>query len=131
MSIMGCDIILYLEYKNPITWNWEPFGYGYNIPRNYIMFAKMAGVRDEGNNTVFNAKGLPEDISEYIKAEFDKYLGYYHDPSWLSKDDFQICIESYKEDSQIDILEYKALFAAMNVFEKYRCESRIIFWFEL
>jgi len=69
---MGCDINLYLEYESPITKDWLPFGYGFYIPRLYDMFAKMAGVRSEGYDTIFRPKGLPADLSDYVKERYNK-----------------------------------------------------------
>jgi len=129
---MGCDIDLYLEYKSPITREWETFGYSYYIPRNYSMFAKMADVRSKGHKAIFQPKGLPHDLSEYINEEYEKvkiYENCCHTPSWLSKKEFGICIEAYDADAHMDILEYKAILASMTLFEEYKCDSRIVFWF--
>ena len=125
---MGCDIDLFLEYKNPITDEWMPFGYGYFIPRNYEMFAKMAGVRDNGQETIFQPKGFPENISEYVNAMYKQYEGEYHNVSWLNKEEFEICINGYKG-SPMDIIEYKAILVSMELFEENKIETRIIFWF--
>jgi len=130
---MGCDIHLFLEYKSPITNEWEPFGYEYYIPRNYEMFAKMAGVRDKGQETIFQPKGFPENmseyVSEYVNEMYKKYEGECHDGSWLNKEEFKICINGYKSGLPIDIIEYKAILASMELFEENGIETRIIFWF--
>ena len=57
---MGCNINLFLEYRSPSAKDWELYGYGYCIPRNYDMFAKMADVRSEGHSAIFQVKGLPD-----------------------------------------------------------------------
>jgi len=127
---MGCDLNLFIEYKSPITNEWRPFGYGYYIPRNYEMFAKMAGVRDKGSNTIFKPRGLPGDISEYVREQSEDSEKMHHDFSWLSREEFDICIKGYSA-SPIDIIEYKAIFASMALFEENKIETRIVFWFIL
>ena len=129
---MGTDINLFLEYKSPITEEWTIFGYGYYIPRNYEMFAKMAGVRSEKDDILYEAKGFPEDSTDDIKIEYEKYNKYEeccHTPSWLSKREFAHCIDTYNENTPNEILEYKAILASMALFEEYECETRIVFWF--
>jgi len=58
---MGCDIHVHVEYKADGKW------YHYNHPnvgRNYELFAKMAGVRDQGNiGPIVQPRGLPDDVS--------------------------------------------------------------------
>ena len=130
---MGTTINLFLEYKSHITNEWTAFGYGYYIPSNYEMFAKMAGVRNEKHNVLYVAKGFPKDATDYIKTEYIKasnYEGCCHNPSWLNKNEFADCVDTYDAD-KVDILEYKAILASMALFETYKCETRIIFWFEL
>lgn len=56
---MGCDIHCYIEFKEPGSDSWRPFGGRVNPGRNYAMFAALAGVRGEGPE----AKGLPGDES--------------------------------------------------------------------
>jgi len=131
---MGTTISLFLEYKSPITEEWTTFGYGYYIPSNYEMFAKMAGVRSEKYNTLYRAKGFPEDTADYIKAQYmeaNNYEECCHNPSWLNKNEFTHCVDAYNAGKQAEILEYKAVLASMILFEEYKCETRIIFWFAL
>lgn len=130
---MGTDINVFLEYKSPLIKEWTIFGYGYSIPRLYEMFAKMAGIRSEKYNILYAAKRFPEDATEFIKEEYNNmsnYEGCCHTPSWLSKNEFAHCIDTYSA-NQSQILEYKALLASMVLFEEYECETRIIFWFTL
>lgn len=68
-----------------------------NIPynsRNYDTFAILANVRnglgfagcDTGNgfNTIAEPKGLPEDASDFVKAESDRWDGDGHSHTWLT-----------------------------------------------
>lgn len=62
---MGCDIHLYVESKpkNCDTWFTTGFG-GEFSERNYTMFGKLAGVRDEPDyETFIEPRGVPKDIS--------------------------------------------------------------------
>ena len=132
---MGCDITLFLEYKSHISSQWQPFGYGeYHLPRNYDMFAQMAGVRNKGREVLFHAKGMPYDVSEYVNEKYAKdkiHTNEIHSPSWLTKGEFALCVDAYSKSPQKDIVEYKAILAAMSAFESNDCDTRIIFWFTL
>ena len=131
---MGTDIEIFLEYKSPTTDEWTVFGYGYNIPRNYEMFSKMAGVRSDKYDALYVAKGLPSDLSEYVKEKYANvsiYEDMSHNPSWLSKNEFAYCVDKYSQSKQAEILEYKVLLASMVSFEELMCETRIVFWFIL
>ena len=132
---MGTDISLFLEYRSRIALEWEALVYGpCNIPRNYDMFAKMAGVRSDGRMVLYTAKGIPDNLSEYLKGKYasaGNYEGLCHHASWLSKNEFSHCIGSYNASKQTEILEYKAVLASMILLEEYECNARIVFWFML
>jgi len=131
---MGTNIDLYVEYRSPITKGWEPFGYGYYMPRNYQLFARMAGVRDELHEVLYHPKGIPESLSEFFLSKYEdsqKHAECCHHSSWLNNKDFSICMNTCKPDNQKDILEYQALLAAMNVLEENGCDTRVVFWFIL
>ena len=77
---MGCDIHIITEIKENNKWKYVP-----EIPksfdkRNYNLFAILAGVRDSWNSQIFEAKGLPNDISgkkfNFIRYR-DKYKSVY------------------------------------------------------
>lgn len=82
---MGCDIHLYIEHKNKNEIYWSNFGGEINPGRNYGIFLKLCGVRNQGEiNSMLKPKGLPEDISWkvrddntlFIDDEGAKYEGY-------------------------------------------------------
>lgn len=65
---MGCDIHLYLEYKEaPEKDYWQPFG-GRLSERNYTMFGLMAGVR--GGPALVEPKGLPGDVAYRAESDY-------------------------------------------------------------
>lgn len=73
---MGCDIHIITEIKENNKWKYVP-----EIPksfdkRNYNLFAILAGVRDSWNSQIFEAKGLPNDISGK-KFNFIRYRDEY------------------------------------------------------
>lgn len=95
---MGCDIHLFTERKRSINneqkWvnidNWKVNPYykennedgerKYNVNsayrhRNYALFSILADVRNSsGNEPIAEPKGLPEDVSDVVKAE-SEYWG--------------------------------------------------------
>lgn len=83
---MGCDIHSHAERKNP-NGEWEivslidpPFNW-----RSYGVFAFLAGVRNYSAVTpIAPPRGLPEDISNSVKADYDSWNSDAHTPSWLT-----------------------------------------------
>ena len=65
--------------------------------RNYDLFAILADVRNglgfagvqtgEGFNVIAEPRGLPSDVSPYVKKEFGGDESWYHSTSWLSLDE--------------------------------------------
>lgn len=54
------------------------------VSRNYELFARLAGVRGEGPPP----KGLPDDVSEFVEAEYEGWGHDAHSVSWYSADEF-------------------------------------------
>lgn len=59
---MGCDIHPYIEVKPSSSSRWLLYA-EFWLPRDYMMFALLAGVRRESKGTegiyLYEAKGLP------------------------------------------------------------------------
>lgn len=136
---MGCDIALCIEYKYPKVPGWNCFGNAsLSLPRNYQMFARMAGVRDEHGICLFPAKGIPGDISYYTAMQVlqdadkdDKTLDpFYHSHSWLDCAALSVCIDAYRGDSG-DTAEYRAILSVLRCFEQQNFPSRVVIWFYL
>jgi len=68
---MGCDIHAYVEYKE--TGEWRHFA-SLSMKRNYGVFACMANVRNSGEATVFEAKGIPDDLGWTVASEYLFYI---------------------------------------------------------
>jgi len=81
---MGCDIHLYIEYKNKKVAfdgykdNWHSFGKRINPGRNYAMFALMANVRNHYSDgklpVLVEPRGMPDDVGYYVKDESQIYI---------------------------------------------------------
>lgn len=81
---MGCDIHLYIEYKNKKVAfdgykdNWHSFGKRINPGRNYAMFALMANVRNyysDGKLPVLvEPRGIPDDAAYYSSGDDRIYI---------------------------------------------------------
>jgi len=64
---MGCDIHVFVEYKEKKGDWWQGFGSEIHLDRNYSMFSFMCdGVRSDHDNG-YKARGLPEDLSHRAK----------------------------------------------------------------
>jgi hypothetical protein len=81
---MGCDIHLYIEYKNKKVAfdgyknSWHSFVQRINPGRNYAMFALMANVRnwysDGALPVLVEPRGMPDDVGYYVKDESQIYI---------------------------------------------------------
>lgn len=82
---MGCDIHTYCERKNA-KGEWEyvagvtPFDW-----RSYGVFGWLAGVRNYSAITpISDQRGMPEDVSEDVLGEYERWGDDAHSASWLS-----------------------------------------------
>jgi len=69
---MGCDIHLYMEYKDPTNTaytSWSNFGRSFYVGREYGLFGYLAGVRGSGP-AVVPARGYPEDAGWDTNDDF-------------------------------------------------------------
>ncbi len=79
---MGCDIHLHVEAK--IKGKWEHYSHPF-ISRNYWLFSRMAGVRDNGEIcAIAKPRGLPGDISASTQFDAGQWGSDAHTCSWLS-----------------------------------------------
>lgn len=96
---MGCDIHMYVEYRDDSTQNWvsgdlfrminTSSGPEYNVveiynERNYSLFGILAGVRNMDYEPISYPKGLPKDTCEIIKKEYQKWIDDLHSASYLT-----------------------------------------------
>lgn len=84
---MGCDIRLYIEV---LTENgWELYSHP-SIRQDYELFAKMAGVRNDGEiEPISPPKGLPHGISYIVRKSAESWGMDGHSHSWLGSDEIR------------------------------------------
>lgn len=108
---MGCDIHLHAEVKidydkiipgrtsgesDAIPLRWEHYAH-LSIPRNYDLFACMAGVRNYENiQPMVEPRGLPEDISGVTLFDWMRGMGDWHTPSWFNAEEIAM-LEDWAE----------------------------------
>jgi hypothetical protein len=132
---MGCDIHLFTERKRSINneqkwvnvdnWKLNPYyaeddtdeecQYTLNSAyrhRNYALFSILANVRnDSENKPISEPRGLPEDISEVVKSESDRWDGDGHSHSFFTMK------ELYEYYEQNNIVKFSGLVDANGVKE--------------
>ena len=90
---MGCDIHLHTEVK--INGGWYHYSCP-NVPRNYRMFEKMAGVRGDVAEAIVAPKGLPESSTFLTRLSHGLMDLDAHTASWLSWDEIKELYEWLK-----------------------------------
>lgn len=128
---MGCDIHLYVEYKRTVNGKeqWLNGDYFKSNPyhkdegereyekvkldhgRNYQLFSTLAGVRDytEKVTPVSEPKGIPEDASEFVREENERWQGDGHTHSWLT------LAEMREYQKQKPVMHYTGLLAPIDL----------------
>lgn len=85
---MGCDIHAYAEKRNGERWvevDCLPDAFD---DRSYGTFGFLAGVRNySGVTPIAQPRGLPNDVSDYVRGQYDSWGGDGHTHSWLSLDE--------------------------------------------
>jgi len=84
---MGCDIHFHTEVKIKGRWHHHSEG---SISRNYVLFTKMAGVRDYWKGEykpISEPKGLPKDATFLTRLHSERYGSDGHSHSWLNADE--------------------------------------------
>lgn len=85
---MGCDIHFHSEVKIKGTWHHHSEA---RFNRNYVVFAKMAGVRNGyGIDPICQPKGIPDDATLLTKMEIEKYNGDGHSHSWFNAEEIVV-----------------------------------------
>lgn len=89
---MGCDIHGYIEVKKS---DWADYWDACMdiksiIGRNYSMFATLFGVRNYDEfNAVAPDRGLPQNVSDEVKADFETWGCDAHSPSFITLQEFK------------------------------------------
>jgi hypothetical protein len=146
---MGCDIHLHIEVK--INGTWHHWG-APDIKRSYTLFALMAGVRSYDDiKPIVEPRGLPEDLTELTRIDYENWYGGCHTPSWLTAEEMEQVFEQYqsicgarnpKEKYPLISLEHNILhtylfgngFSTPNKYPSDNQEDvqdvRFVFWFD-
>ena len=101
---MGCDIHLYIEYKNKKVEfdgykdSWHSFSQRINPGRNYAMFALMANVRNYYSDGKFpvlvGPRGIPEDVGYSANADNRIYISEVKDDNYVTMEQAKRWVDS-------------------------------------
>lgn len=99
---MGCDIHMHVEYRHDTNDEWRCGDYFVLLPestlekpeysfvsiydhRNYDLFGVLAGVRGSaGNNQIDSPRGLPEDVTDFVREHYEYWGMDAHSCSYLT-----------------------------------------------
>ena len=144
---MGCDIHIYVEKK--VKNEWENgdvfvknkyFGIDETEPeykvneihstRNYNLFALLANVRNYGGiDPISRPRGLPGDVSVFVKNKSDSYGSDGHSHSYLNLFEIKKFSENELLKDIITKLEYRQ--KDLKIYgENADSNIRIVFWFD-
>ena len=83
---MGCDIHAFIEYNTYGSWSSHSAA---QLPRNYAVFAALAGVRNYSfESDVPSPKGSPEDPGCQYSDAVEEYGPDAHSQSWATLKEF-------------------------------------------
>lgn len=125
---MGCDIHFYAE--RPVGDMWEEipppdqYPLGWYVDRNYVLFALLAGVRNNDQEPISEPRGLPKDVSPEVLAEAEHWGRDGHSHSWLTVDEALAGIETSKTEW------LGSLPQALHAIKAIHHKSRVVFWFD-
>jgi hypothetical protein len=71
---MGCNSHCFIEYKEKDSDYWHSFGDKIHAPRNYTIYALMAGVRDYNGIKLYDPKGIPKDLAYNAESSYYCYI---------------------------------------------------------
>lgn len=90
---MGTDVTVHTEVFNIETGRWEHFSIP-TLPRNYLIFEKICGVRGEVSEAIAPPRGLPINVSDMTLTCFSHDMKSYANPAhatptWLSREEMK------------------------------------------
>ena len=134
---MGCDIHAHLEIK--IYDKWEHYSI-VPIKRNYKLFGKLAGIRDECETPIAKDRGLPDDITVVTRLDRNYYGTDGHGDSFITWDEIIDLVKFYDGigsnigDMHQDVYAGISLFGdglyAKSSVSYYVADVRMVFWFD-
>lgn len=139
---MSCDIHVHVEIK--LNGKWEHYNHP-SVNRNYLLFAKIAGVRsDHTVEPVAMGRGLPDNLSVTTKLDSELWGTDGHSHSWMTANEAEEVTEWYNKKSSVDYNRpplFGYLFEnSLDSYLKYPIdflrevalgfeEARVVFWF--
>lgn len=121
---MGCDIHLFIEYKEYEDRNWYAFSKEVDLSRSYEMFGAMAGVRNYKESEFIAPRGLPDKVSDEVLDHISEYVsegeGLRGDQKaflnsgesyWIG--DRRVSIPDYHSVSWLNVFEYEKIFKSI------------------
>ena len=130
---MGTDIHMYMEYRSRKK---KRFVYGkrFVVDRLYGLFEIMANICREVK-PLYEARGLPDDVTPQVLKSYKDYGGDAHHASWLTSSEFKECLDKadslYSNDAPEDRLKsYKRAYSYLYDSDKEGEPSRVVFWFD-
>jgi hypothetical protein len=134
---MGCDIHVMVESRYAHNRKPEgvasstPWGYAHlgevGLPRDYLLFERMAGVRGDEKRAIAPLRGIPADASLDTKRELGGNDDL-HSHSWISEDEFQRIYWELGDRESVQAL--RALIAYERAWVGPDGDVRIIFAFD-
>lgn len=110
------------ETVTEISSRFDQYGYG---GRNYGMFGILADVRRDG--VIYAPRGVPDDLSEALAKEVEKWDGDGHSHSHLTLDEFKECLDKYKALHQETASSYEHIYElASNWLIKEQAEAKLL-----
>ena len=130
---MGTDIHMYMEYHSRKK---KRFVYGkrFVVDRLYGLFEIMANICREVK-PLYEARGLPDDVTPQVLKSYKDYGGDAHHASWLTSSEFKECLDKadslFSNDAPEDRLKsYKRAYSYLYDSDKEGEPSRVVFWFD-
>lgn len=162
---MGCDIHMYcekkIEFKDKSFWiccddftlnpyyemgkdsNKYDHRSIYNA-RNYSLFGRLAGVRDQSVPMIDTPRGLPNDVSDFVKSESDDWKLDAHSHSYFTVKELLEYDKKYHDKAfhyliklikkrmkrEFDIWDFFNKQEKNELIKSHSEEFRIVFWFD-
>lgn len=132
---MGCDIHAVIEYDQyekeyakktdkPYNRSWWPFAERVDINRHYALFAKLAGVRNDGTiQPLSEPRGVPDDASHAYSDYAKEWDGDAHSHSYFDFSELNVPDFKFKSDDWFKVMKILAT--------KYGADNvRLCFFFD-
>lgn len=144
--IMGCDIHTHVEFRrghrDGSKCKWQCGDYFSTIDpldpdakfviqelcgdRNYSLFAVLADVRNDGYDYIDEPRGLPDDVTEFVKKDYETWGWDAHSCSYFT---LRELIEYHDEYKPKDIYGHDILLPLINELKRRADEFHFIYEF--